>query len=119
MEPEAVHADFNRRAVREGRSFLSRGALIDFTLNGARPGSTIPAGPVTIDLKAESARPMESIEIIHNGAVAQTIPTDGATKFARQLQLPAAAGWYLARVTAKGDKLPLAMTNPVWVQEQQ
>lgn len=105
------------RALREGRSFLSRGALLDFTLNGARPGATVPNGPISIGLAAESASPIESIEIVRNGTVVQHIDTAGGSRYSGKVALPAGAGWYLARVMGKGDKVPLALGNPVWVQE--
>lgn len=105
------------RALREGRSFLSRGALLDFALNGARPGASVPNGAITINLAVQSSRPVENIDIVRNGVVVQRIVANDREKFTEQIALPPGTGWYLARVMGKGDPIALAMSNPIWVRE--
>lgn len=105
-------------ALREGRSFLSRGAFLDFTVNGARPGDTIRKSDqqLTFNFKVESTELFDSVEIVKDGQVVERIQTRG-THYTGQIERAGAAGWYLARVMQNGQATPLAMTNPIWVQE--
>lgn len=105
-------------ALREGHSFLSRGAFLDFTVNGARPGDTIrnTNQQLTFNFKVESTQPFDSVEIVKDGQVIEHIQTRG-TQHSGQIERAAATGWYLARVMQNGQATPLAMTNPIWVQE--
>ena len=105
-------------ALREGRSFLSRGAFLDFTVNSARPGDTIHKTnqQLAFNFKVESTQPFDSVEIVKDGQVIERIQTRG-TQHSGQVERTAATGWYLARVMQNGQATPLAMTNPIWVQE--
>jgi len=104
------------RALREGRSFISRGALLLFTVNGSLPGSTVTSSPVTVKVWAQSVHPIDRIEIVHNGKVVQTITADGKTEVETEISLPVSDGWLLAQVFRKDDPMPLAITNPVFVR---
>jgi hypothetical protein len=104
------------RALREGRSFISRGALLLFTVNGSLPGSTVIGSPVTVKVWAQSVHPIDRIEIVHNGKVVQTITADGKTEVETEVSIPVSDGWLLAQVFRKDDPMPLAMTNPVFVR---
>lgn len=105
------------RALRSGQSFLSQGAIVDFRLNDQRPGATIKNGPLNATLAVQSARPMEKVELIHNGAVLQSWPAPNKTSLDQKLTLPAASGWYIVRVLGAGRDNALAMTNPIWVEK--
>jgi hypothetical protein len=108
------------QALRAGRSFLSRGALLDFRVNGERPGGAAVAGsgPLTLTINVESAVPLDHIVIIRNGQTVHRIALEGRTACTEKVSLPARAGddgWYLAQVFARNDRLPVALCNPVFV----
>lgn len=73
------------QAVRAGRTFLSGGPMIDFTVNGAAIGDTIdlPAGGGTLEVEAtvESIFPVHTLQIVQEGrVVASTEEANGARK---------------------------------------
>src|SRR5712692_8759150 len=75
-------------AVRAGRTFLSGGPILQFTVNGGRIGDTLqlPAtgGTVEVEATAESIFPIHTLEIIQLGRV---VAATGETGSARQLHL--------------------------------
>lgn len=111
------------RALREGRSFMSRGAVLDFRIDSALPGTSHPLSTrksLSMRLEVHSSRPLNNIEIIRNGEVVHHIEGSGKTDSLTTFDLPAQTGWYLARVTERGARAtepPLAMTNPIWVEK--
>jgi hypothetical protein len=119
---EAFSASAVIRALRTGRSFLSRGALLDFKVNGARPGSTlssVPSQPLSVAIAARGAAPISRIDLIHNGSVVSTLPVNGRREFSTLVSLPPAPGWYLAQVWGTDkESTPLALCNPVFVPEK-
>ena len=76
------------RAVRAGRTYLSGGPMIHFSVNGARIGDTLqlPRGGGTLEVEAtaESIFPLHNLEILQQGRVVAT--TEDA-KGARRLHL--------------------------------
>jgi len=105
------------RALRAGRSFVSRGPLIFLRVQDGLPGSTVRSGSLDFTLDASSQAPMSRIEIIRGGVIFHTFDVKGQTVFNTQLKLPAEKGWYLARVIGEGGASPiLALTNPVFVE---
>jgi hypothetical protein len=60
-------------AVRAGRTFLSGGPILDFTVNGARVGDTLKlssnGGTVEVVATAESIFPIHTLEIVQEGKV--------------------------------------------------
>ena len=119
------------KAVRAGRTFLSGGPIISFTVNGARVGDTIPlpsgGGTVEVEATAESIFPIHSLEIVQQGrVVSSTEEKNGA----RVLHLKASLKvdghtWLAARCGGQGyttvphhDGLQRGMfahTSPVYV----
>jgi hypothetical protein len=76
------------QAVRAGRTFLSGGPLLDFTVDGAHPGSTLRlpegGGTVEVEVTANSIFPIHALQIVQQGrVVASTEEAAGA----RSLQL--------------------------------
>ncbi len=105
-------------AMAEGRSFLSRGALLVFTVNGAMPGDEVKASSLKVCVDLQSALPVDRIELVQNGKVVHAFPVGGQTKFFGQITLPASDGWLLAQAVQKDNPIPLGMTNPVFVKRQ-
>ena len=104
------------RALREGRSFLSRGALLYYTVNGELPGSTIAADRLKIRVEADSSIPVGRIDIVGNGRVVWSFDVGGGEHFAGEATIDDAEGWYLAQVfDADEGAKPLAISNPVFV----
>jgi hypothetical protein len=104
------------RALKEGRSFISRGALLIFTVNGALPGSMVSDRPTTVKVWVQSVHPLDRIEIVHNGKVVHSFALNGKTSFEGEISLELDDGWVLAQAIRKDDQLTLAMTNPVFIR---
>ncbi len=67
-------------AIRAGRTFVTLGPLLTFTVNGQEPGSVIQlSGPgnVRVRVEARGLEPFESLEVLANGEVAKSIPCSG------------------------------------------
>ena len=72
--PEDEEFDYENwcRAVRAGRTFLSGGPILDFTVNGSPVGDTISlsgTGTVEVEAAAESIFPIHTLEIVQQGRV--------------------------------------------------
>jgi hypothetical protein len=71
------------KAVRAGRTFLSGGPLLDFTVNGARVGDTLQlagnGGTVEIEATAESIFPIHTLEIVQEGKVVASSEVERAS----------------------------------------
>jgi hypothetical protein len=77
------------RAVRAGRTFLSGGPIIDFTVDGVRVGDTLQlssAGTVEVEAAAESIFPIHTLEIVQQGRV---VASTEEPKGSRRLRLRA------------------------------
>lgn len=69
-----VSLDAWSRAVKDGRTFITSGPLIELNVNGAEPGAEVDASSGTIDVTAEarSILPLDRIELVMNGQVVAT-----------------------------------------------
>jgi TolB protein len=113
-------------AVKAGRTFFSTGPLLFLTVNGQEPGAelTLPASPASaLQVRAEvqSIAPVDTLEILVNGVVVQTIrATDPLrVQFTGGIDVPL-GGWVAARTTGPkskylGDDYAFAQTSPVYV----
>ena len=74
------------RSAAAGRTFLSGGPIMGFSVDGRQIGDTVEtSGPGTVEVEAwaESILPIHSLEIVHNGrVVASTTDSDGARRLA-------------------------------------
>ena len=93
-------------AVRAGRTYTTSGPLMDFTVEGLRPGDelTLPesGGSVHVTATATCAMPFNKLEIVFNGKViAQVSSKDGAKMLAidESIDLPG-SGWIAARAVS-------------------
>ncbi|MBM4219191.1 MAG: hypothetical protein FJ171_06060 [Gammaproteobacteria bacterium] len=62
--------------IQAGRTFISSGAMIDFSVDGKLPGTTIErgtGGKLPFRAVVDSYQPVERIEVLVNGAVAATL----------------------------------------------
>src|SRR5207244_1794600 len=100
--------DFNYRNwcknLKLGRTFLSGGPLLEFSVDGAQIGDTIalPAGGGTVEVTAtaRSVLPVHTLQIVMNGqVVAQTDDARGASSLSLRTRLRIDAhSWLGARV---------------------
>jgi len=103
-------------ALKAGRTFVSNGPLLSFTLNGREAGDeiTLPAGvhQLVARVSFRSIVPVEHLEIVANGIVLAPIPlAEGGTR----------AGWLTLRAWSRTpthpvlDVYPFATTSPIYV----
>jgi hypothetical protein len=92
------------RNLRAGRTFLSGGPILDFTVDGRRAGDTLSltgnGGTVEVEATAESVLPIHRLEIVQQGrVVAATQEAGGARKLHLRATLPITDhSWLAARV---------------------
>jgi len=114
-------------ALKKGRTFATNGPLIEFTLGGQRVGEELKfegaqdALPFTAKLR--SIVPVDHLEVVCNGKVAQTLPLAGARDSADvRGTLPIKeSGWCVLRASSDKAEYPVldnyvyATTSPVYV----
>jgi TolB protein len=113
-------------AIKQGRTFFSTGPLLFLSVEGREPGDEIalPASaPAGVRVKADvtSIAPVETLEILVNGDVVQTVRATDPLKvsFEGSVNVPA-GGWVAARTTGPkskylGDDYAFAQTSAVYV----
>jgi hypothetical protein len=113
--------------IKLGRTFATNGPLIEFTLGGQMVGSDLkfdsPQTSVPFTAKLRSIVPVDHLEVVCNGKVAQTLPTDAAKESAdTNGSLPLQeSGWCVLRAWSEKAKYPVmdnytyATTSPVYV----
>jgi hypothetical protein len=88
------------RAVRAGRTFLSGGPMLSFTVNGARIGDTLQlpsGGTVEVEATAESTLPIHALEIVQQGrVVAATQDANAARRLHLKTTLKVSGNTWLA-----------------------
>lgn len=113
-------------AVRRGRTFVSTGPLLFLEVDGREPGDELRVaanGPRSVRVKAEamSITPLDSLQIVVNGDVVQTVAArdSSGVVFDGPVAMPE-GGWIAARVLGPhsryiGDDYAFAHTSPVYV----
>jgi len=91
--------------LKAGRTFVTNGPMIRFTVNGQEPGAEVklPAGSassVHVEADVVSPIPMDTLDIIQNGKVVGTVSAKDPlhVKFAGDIKVEH-SGWIAARVT--------------------
>ena len=108
--------------LRAGRTFVSNGPLIDFTVNGQGPGSTVnPRGRVKVAASAVSRIPFDRLEIVQDGqVVADQVSIRGReARLEREIEVEE-GGWIAARVSGAAKTYAgfpvFAHTSPVYLR---
>lgn len=112
--------------LKAGKSFVTNGPMLEFTVNDAEPGAILKLGEkpkVRVKATARSRFPMTSAEVVHNGVVvaaAKLADDKHSATFDAELALPR-GGWIAFRATGPGTAdTPLgsqnAHTNPVYIE---
>lgn len=87
--------------LRDGKTFVSNGPLIEFTVNGQAPGATVQAAePVKVRASALSRVPFERLEVVHDGEVIaqQTAMNSRQASIEHEVAVER-GGWIAARVS--------------------
>ncbi|HUE88309.1 MAG TPA: CehA/McbA family metallohydrolase [Vicinamibacterales bacterium] len=110
--------------LKAGRSFVTNGPLLRFTVGGAEPGDVVKPtdAPTAWELQVASSLPFERVEVLINGQVVWSGDglTQPGTQTYRGTVTAPAGGWMAARVhggvTAwpAMDSYPFAHTAPLW-----
>ena len=113
-------------ALKAGRSFVTTGPMLEFVVGGAGPGHVVARGAsaASWQLDVHSAVPVDTIEIVVNGAVVERLPAftaPGSKHYSGSVALPV-GGWIAARVSGPPTRAwpgmssyAYAHTAPVWV----
>lgn len=120
----ALSAGSYLRALKEGRSFVSNGPMIEFQAGGKEPGEAIqPTSPrASWTLSVHSPLPWDSVQIFVNGTAVQTLDGSvqaGSKRYEGRVDVPA-GGWITARVLGANTGWPamdsylFAESSPVW-----
>lgn len=114
-------------ALKAGRTFVSNGPLLSFTVDGHSAGAdiTLPAGvhPLTARISLRSSVPVEQLEIVANGVVLAPIPLSrDSTRADVEIPLPVTrSAWLTLRAWSRRshgavlDVYPFATTSPIYV----
>jgi TolB protein len=114
-------------AVKRGHTFFTTGPLLLLNVDGHEPGDDVAVradAPTAMHVKAElnSIVPVDAVEILVNGAVAQTVKASDPKHvvFDGSVEVPH-GGWIAARASGPasnylGDDYAFAQTTPVYVE---
>ena len=112
--------------LKAGRSFVSTGPMLDFHVAAMGPGQVIARSTDArpFELVVHSAVPVDTVEIVVNGAVVQRMTgfaAPGSRTYRGRVRLPE-GGWIAARVSGPKtvawpamDSYAYAHTAPVWI----
>lgn len=113
-------------AVKRGRTYFSSGPIVTFEVEGRGPGDELAlaagaAHDVSVTVDVVSITPVDTLDILVNGRVAQTVraPEPNRVAFRGRIAMPE-GGWIAARVSGPkspylGDDYAFAQTTPVYV----
>jgi hypothetical protein len=110
-------------AIRRGRTFVTNGPLLTFTVDGHIPGDEIqlPAegGTVEVNASVQSIAPIERLEVYFNGKV---IESTGGSPIRKRISIDR-SGWMTIRATHSKPQHPIddtyiaAETSPIYVHK--
>jgi hypothetical protein len=113
-------------AVRAGRTFVTNGPLLSFTVNDQDPGSVLklssPVPPLRVRASARSLATFNRLEVLANGEVIAQAEAQGSPwSAALEVEVPATGpGWLAARCLGAYDEALWdwigAHSSPVYVQ---
>ncbi|MEW5978478.1 MAG: CehA/McbA family metallohydrolase [Acidobacteriota bacterium] len=107
-------------ALKSGISFSTNGPMLDLKVNGKGPGSRIEfstSREMRIEVTAQVASELESVEIVVNGQVVESLPGNGqATLSLKKKWRFQGSSWVAARAFEKSDKtVVFAQSSPVYL----
>jgi hypothetical protein len=108
--------------VKQGRTFVTNGPMLELTANGALPGSEVrvaPKGPVRIRVRAWAPRAIGSpkrLEVVAHGRVIRSVESRNPNQAELALEFtvrPEAGQWITARVESHNGAR--AHTSPIYI----
>jgi TolB protein len=122
--PGPLTMDRYLAGLKAGRSFVTNGPLLQFTVGGFAPGDVVTPSdaPIPWELHVASSLPFNRVEVLVNGEVvwSQEGPMQpGAQSYRGTLKAPS-GGWIAARAHGGAiawpamDSYPFAHTAPLW-----
>ncbi len=112
--------------LKAGRSFVTSGPMLSFTVNGKEPGAVLKTGPkpkVRVKATARSRFPLAKAELVHNGKVIATakLADDRLTATLERQMALEGGGWLAFRADGPGtiDTATPALnahSNPVYIE---
>ena len=112
--------------LRAGRSFVTTGPLLDFRVDGERPGGAIArSGEASWTLTLASTGPVGQVDLLVNGETVETVlglDGPGVRELSGALTLPS-GGWVAVRAHGGEESWPgmngsvFAQSSPVWIGE--
>lgn len=117
----AFNYDSWLEGLRAGRTFVTNGPLLEFSVNGQQPGAVIRSQRVKVVARVLSRVPFERIEIVQDGAIVASQTAAGQRQAKIECELTVhRSGWIAARVdgnTATQMGYPVfAHSGPVYVE---
>ena len=113
-------------ALKAGKSFVTTGPLLDFRVEGERPGGAVGSGgEASWTLTLAHTGPVAQVDLLVNGEVLETVSgldASGVRELSGTVTLPA-GGWVAARAHGGEESWPgmngsvFAQTSPVWIRE--
>lgn len=106
--------------IRAGRTFISNGPLIEFTVNGKPPGSTLQASErLQVKARALSRLPFDRLQIVRDGVVVAEQAAVNRREASLEREIPVEqGGWIAARVESSAKTHALfgvfAHSSPVY-----
>jgi TolB protein len=120
----ATTLDAYWRGMREGRSFVTTGPMLQLAVDGAAPGDAVDGGrTVGYRIQLATAVPVDRVELLVNGEVVRSdggLGEPGQRAYRGRIAVPE-GGWVAARAVggAAGwpamDSYAFAHTSPVWL----
>jgi len=114
------------KALKAGRSFVSTGPQVVFSVEGYEVGDVIKSNKKTAKWKLDvhSPVPYENVEIFVNGIVVDTQKSKNGNSetYSGSIEVPK-GGWVTARVSGSKSKWPsmdsyaFAESSPIWFQK--
>ena len=106
------------RNLKAGRSFVTSGPLLEFTVDGKFLGESIQlssTGTVSVRASATGSSPLDRAELVYNGAIVATgdLSTDRLTATFEQAVKVDRSGWLCFRAYAQDRTL--AHTSPIYL----
>lgn len=125
VKPDGAFAfDSYLDALRAGRSFVTTGPMLEFTVGAVAPGGVVVGGRATWSLAVHTPVPVARVEVLVNGTVAwsgEGMDAPGSRRYSGALDLPA-GGWVAVRAYSDEgapwpvmNSIPFAHTAPVWI----
>ena len=124
---EGISLDTWMNSVKDGRTFATNGPLINFTLGKETVGSELkldaPQNAVPFSVRLRSVVPVDHLEVVCNGKVAQSLLLDGpmvSADMSGTIPLKE-SGWCVLRAWSNKAEWPVldnyayATTSPIYV----